>query len=965
MCGAAGTITQISPASGATGVSTTLDLTWGVSGPETPDSFDLYFGTASTPSLLRSDLPRDARSVSLPSLDNGATYFWRVVGKGVCFPAAGTSTAVASFTTRTICTTPGSTQIIFNPSAVSTGATYTIVWSVASGLDVDGGYLVERSTSSSFASILDSQLTSSTAASFIAGAPATYFHRVRAIPSCDPTKSGPISDAKSVTIANAPSNIIFTVQPVAVVTSIGEKIEDRQGTFTVENIGATPAQIIVGQSELPGSRPFFSIAEGGALITVEPRVPRTFTLRYSGPPNDVAASYQGVVYALGVVQPLVVTPFAFVNLKVGGGPAPAPQFVIDGTPSDYVAFPAFTGDDDSNRSGRDVSIRNSGTSPMELGAEVGPDVWLIPENGWNSQPLAAGASRTFKLFTRRPFAPSGSPLPRYTYFTVRTKDGASARLLVQDNDRVAVSGGRATSLDVSARTFIVPEATSQSISGGRAVTRVRLTNSGGDSVQVELIFTPTNADGFDATAVKRAVVVVPPNDVVTLTDPLAQIFTASDGALGQIEVRIPRERLGLIAVTASTVFLGSGSTASIPVVARSEGARVASPHVIYLPPAPGATTSLTLAETSGLDKATVRVVSDSGQTITQDVPRYGMKRIAVSSASRLDINVDSGGGSIIALATLTSGRSNATVLSRALNERLGATSLARAFWKTHPEAGAPSVTTVVPVISGSSATNAPSYKTAIGLVAQSAQAIFSAAFYPSGGGVALNRSITVAAGQTTVYSDVMKDLFAVSNPSDGNLFLVGPANGKVYAVLQSTSSSGVTAPASSMPLPTTLSEALTSATSSAQRPLFLDGLEQSVDATRGTRWILLLNEVGGASGFVNVRLYEAGNRSRPIAEKDIQVSANQQMKLDTVFSALGLDASDRRKDRTNVELIVTATAGSARVAASAVSIDNQTGDTKMFALAPVVGSGNPNINFATPVVTNQPSNPGRHRSVRH
>jgi hypothetical protein len=36
----------------------------------------------------------------------------------------------------------------------------------------------------------------------------------------------------------------------------------------------------------------------------------------------------------------------------------------------------------------------------------------------------------------------------------------------------------------------------------------------------------------------------------------------------------------------------------------------------------------------------------------------------------------------------------------------------------------------------------------------------------------------------------------------------------------------------------------------------------------------------------------------------------------------------------------------------------------MLALAPVVVSGNPNINFATPVVTGQPS-PGRHRSVRH
>jgi len=254
-------------------------------------------------------------------------------------------------------------------------------------------------------------------------------------------------------------------------------------------------------------------------VTLQPRVPRTFTIQYSGPPNNVPGSFQGIVLAnaVGSSGQLAVTPYAFVNLKIGGGPVAAPQFVIDGTPGDYVAFPAFSGDDDSNRPGRDVTIRNSGSSPMELAAEVGPDVWLIPENSWNSQPLAAGASRTFKLLTQRQFAPRGSPLPRYTYFTVRTKDGASSRLLVQDNDRIAVSGGRATSLDVSARSFIVAD----------AANRLRLTNNGGDSVQVELIFTPSGADGFDASAVKRAVIVVPPNDVVTLVDPVVQVFGAA------------------------------------------------------------------------------------------------------------------------------------------------------------------------------------------------------------------------------------------------------------------------------------------------------------------------------------------------------------------------------------------------------------------------------------------------------
>jgi len=569
-----------------------------------------------------------------------------------------------------------------------------------------------------------------------------------------------------------------------------------------------------------------------------------------------------------------------------------------------------------------------------------------------------------KLFTRRPFAPTGSPLPRYTYFTVRTKDGASARLLVQDNDRISVSGGRATSLDVAARSFIVPEAVSQTTSAGRAVTRLRLTNSGGDSVQVELIFTPSGEDGFDANRVKRAVIVVPPNDVVTLTDPLIQVFGAADGALGQIEVRVPRERLGLIAVSAATVVLGGGTTSVIPVVSRGEGARVGSPHVLYLPVT--GPTSLTIAETTGADHAGVRVVTSSGVSQTTDVPRYGMRRMAFDAPSRIDLIVDAGGGAVVGVATLTVGSSTATVLSRPVNERIPGASLARALWKRIGPNDTVSITTVVPVISSTSSTGtAPSYKTALSLVSPAgAPATFNLSLYQIGGSAALNQTVQVGANVSLVFKDTLQ-LFNVTAPTDGNLFVQGPPGSKVYAVLQTTPPGGSSSPTSFVPLPTTLSEAVTSAASSAQKPLFLDGLEQSVDPARGTRWMLLLNELGGASGSVNVRLYESGNRTRPIAEKDFSVSANQQLKLDTVFASLGLDAPERKKDRTNVQVVVTATGGTARVAATAVSIDNKTGDTKMVSLAPSIGSGNPNVNFTAPVIPQSPPPPTRHRGVRH
>jgi len=149
-----------------------------------------------------------------------------------------------------------------------------------------------------------------------------------------------------------------------------------------------------------------------------------------------------------------------------------------------------------------------------------------------------------------------------------------------------------------------------------------------------------------------------------------------------------------------------------------------------------------------------------------------------------------------------------------------------------------------------------------------------------------------------------------------------------------------------------------------QRPLFFDGLEQSTDPTRGSRWLLMLNEIGGAGGQVDVLLFEAGNRSSAIAEKQIALRPYEQMTLDTVFAALGLEAADRKKDRTNVGVAVIATAGSARVTVSAISVDNRTGDTKVFPLTPSVGSATAGgVSFsavppATPV-------PVKRRAVRH
>lgn len=594
------------PSNGATEVSSTLDLGWVPIG--VASSYDLYFGTSSQPPLLIGGLDRTSQTVT--SLIPSTTYFWRVVAKGPCDPN-GVTSDIVSFTTRG-CAAAGATSIVFAPATVSEGATYAIIWSVAPGLDSDGAYLVERSTSPGFFPLLDSQVTTSTAASFFAGGAGTIYHRVRALPGCDPSKSGPPSDVSIVTVTPAKPNVVFTLLPTALVTGLGDHLEDKHGSFALENLGTSSIQVIVGRQELNGSAPFFTIvdpsATDSAFVTLEPRKPRLFDIRYAGPSNTVAASYQGVIFAAATGEGLAVTPYAFVNLKVGGGPSAKPQFVVGSIPTEYVAFQPLTGDD-ATRAPLSVSIRNNGSTTMELAAEIGPEVWLVPDGTWNATALGPGATRTVNLSTRRSRAPNGSPLPRYTYFGVRTKDGQTARLLVQDSEEIPVTTGRAIRLDLATRSFIVPEVVSRTTSLGLPlVSQLRLSNVGGGSVQAELIFTPEGSDGFDATAVKRVIVIVPANDVVTLTDPLVQIFRLAPPTRGSIEVRLPEERIGLLRVTSAIVALGGGGGFVTPVVTRGEGARIASPHGLSgITSNASVTTSLTLAETSGIDKATVQL----------------------------------------------------------------------------------------------------------------------------------------------------------------------------------------------------------------------------------------------------------------------------------------------------------------------------------------------------------------------
>lgn len=966
-CTPPGPFSLSAPADGAAGVPASTTLSW-TSSPNAA-AYDLYLGAGLIPRLYLSDLV--ATSVSVGGLKPGTTYRWQVAARAPCSAVVREATPVRSFTVSGECPVPSAPTIAFAPSSVATGQTYVVTWNAAEGLGAGGAYVVERSATSTFAAILDRQATRATNASFLARGTGTYWHRVRAVAGCGSGVSGAPSTPVAVTAVAGAPNVVFSVPPVATVVGIGERLEDVRARFTLENIGTRTVSAILGKAEI-SSVPFFTIVDpaGGdaVFVSLEPRKPRTFELRFSGPSVARAGAFQGLVFVASQGAGLAVTPYAFVSLKVGASESAAPQILVDGVPSEYAFFDGVSGDDGA-RSPRTIGVRNPGSLPMEVAAEVGPEVWLVPEPGWNAQPIPPGATREVKLFTKRANAPDGSAYPRYTYLTVRTKSGASARLLVQDNDRPATLAGRAAPLARSTRAFLVPSVVrGTSAIGNTFVSRVLLSNAGNDPVQAELVFTPTETDGWDASRVRRAVVVVPPNDVVTLTDPLVQLFRLTPPAVGALEVRAAPEKIGFLTVT-STVDAASSKGGTfgfqLPTFERGEGARLGEPHVL-----PGivatteSRTNLILVETTGLDGVRVRVsLSDSaGNPLgseTVDVPRYGHRQLSgvagrlgapggALALGRLDLEVLSGSGAVASIVTRIdnvtddsvtfAGRAAPDVASPALAALLAPSAPGQRALADDPLP----VKSVIPaVVNGYRTfpgTAAPwTFQSLVGFTSlSSAPATFKLTYRDVASGLTHSATVVVPGRKTVEHENALEELFLLpkGQPSHGPVFVESTPNGILYCKVFSATDTGTLG--DSFPVVPIPGESLTGTASLV--PLSIDGLEQSVMPGVGTRSNLILNEVSGKPAKVVVRLFEAANRTTPVAEATLDLAAYEKRQLSTVFRELGLDSEERRKDRTNVLCVVTADEASAGLVSAVVTkIDNATGDTKNLLLVPSGG----------------------------
>jgi len=200
-CAAPGTLSTPSPSNGSTGASMSLTLSWAACA--NTNSYDVYFGTSSTPPLVAN---KTSTSYAVSGLLSGTTYYWKIVAKNTC--GGNTAGPVWSFTTvaETI-TTPNV------PSGAATGSAGSWYTFQTSGSTSSFGHSVQYlfdwgdGTTSGWLSVGTKSASKSWAS------PGTYTVKAMARCSTHTSTTSPWSSSASMTITNPSFTAVKVLSP--------------------------------------------------------------------------------------------------------------------------------------------------------------------------------------------------------------------------------------------------------------------------------------------------------------------------------------------------------------------------------------------------------------------------------------------------------------------------------------------------------------------------------------------------------------------------------------------------------------------------------------------------------------------------------------------------------------------------------------------------------------------------------
>ncbi|MCC6130361.1 MAG: putative Ig domain-containing protein, partial [Acidobacteria bacterium] len=699
---------------------------------------------------------------------------------------------------------------------VTAGSPVTVSWTAALGQDATGHYELQVSENGACAN----PRTIETRAPFAtipttSGVSATLCFRVRAVSGqgCSSSFSGPLLS----TVRAAPAEFVVVAAAPA---------------QTVEKGAALPSNVEVVIRNIGSATGSLSVSSNGPLFEPSPR-----GFGSVRPGEDVRVD---VVFSPGAsAEPGLKTANLVAAWLEGGIPrtlaSPVSLTVLEGAPIDSRGsrlqfFPAnqfsFRQAGSGNPPPQQVTVVNTGESPVRLASRIGPGGGWLSVGGDFSSVLSPGATREFTVAVdRRKRSSSDGPPPLVTGLIIVNVDGnpedsAYAQVIDEEPPAPAPAPGRPV-LKEGEFSLILGSAVNAPGSGGTAfISEGWIRNQGSSEEAVDLYWTPGGEDGLSGGGVRKNRLSIAGYASYRLSDLVGSLFQTGNVS-GQVEIR--STRLAQLSVRATTdsirslddviarygteiplVVSGSGvgkgpktrqpQLARQPQVARSGTASVGD-AIVLIPGIrdshAGYRTNLHFAETTGKEATVLaRVYDVEGSPVGEKlvyVPAYSKSQVNSTDVELFGTGKRFDGGTVEVLPKIGSGTVAvfATVIDNAsqsfatragevfrVNDALRAVSRAPS-----PRSAEPAF---IPAATRSVAANDSFYTTRVTIANIARVAIsLTATYLPDKKyqQASIARRITIpprAEGpRAVVFQDVVTELFEITQDSAGMVKLEG------------------------------------------------------------------------------------------------------------------------------------------------------------------------------------------------
>ncbi|MGA7616777.1 MAG: hypothetical protein WBX15_16510 [Thermoanaerobaculia bacterium] len=816
-------------------------------------------------------------------------------------PSLGTGSFVLTRTSSS--TAPEILQFSATPLRIRTGQSTTLLWSTvnASSVDIDNG--VGSGPASGSLQVSPASTTTYTLTAIGSG-------------STTATTTVEVDTSPAVAVSSLPAALVQDVQSGGATTS-----------YVLTNNGGGSTTITVSQQ---GS--FFS--QSPTSFTLAPGASQVVTI--TG--NPVAAGrYDGTSTPAGAGVPSGLS----VPVRLLATPAPSGPTSAAGE-SSRVDVVAATG---TNPSGS-VSFRNTGAATL-TGIALSSVPWIIPDAALVE--IAPGASKSVSFTIDRSKRPGGSAdvgslsgelglafrstsagkLSDAALRLAGTVPSGLATVTVVDTSRPSVSSTSLPPLKTGEVALFLPGVGHVLGSTGLFLSDVSVINLSDSSTTGDVNLYYTGRASTASSALVTKVSGIAPRQPVALADVVRSVF-GNPNDVGSLQVRVSDPRTLTLNANILNVSDPKGTYGTTIPVLRSD--RSAEPgqslDLAGLRQDANFHTNLFLQETRG---GNVSVATEFFDTNGSPV---GGRTDQLGPFQSVQVINEVPAGAVSATMTATGDSTGAFSAYATPND-----SASRDFWSVvdwNRQLGfSGTAPMLIPVAGSVHGANQTFFRTDLSLMNASNAIATGTLRYYTRSGEMYDRRVTVGAGQTAVYDDVITTVFGVSGDSLG--YLVFTPDSGDFHVTSRTFTSAAGNPASYGTGVATLPLSGSLRIGQVQRiggidDSSIESIQKQKPGSLRTNFALI--ETAGAPATVQATLYfsyPAGSRTTAHGSisKSYQLNPHEFRQLNNIAKEILGDVRSQLGDLQNLEVEFAVTGGDGAVSVYVSSTDNGTGDSSL------------------------------------